>query len=448
MLSGLNYNNIEIVSGGSVYPNKSGKQTLGFAFYYIVKGEEKKRKVVTACSEEDLLEKAKVFLDKLDKEYEQKKNTVNRVSTTARPEISDFVYAEDLEPVKMTFKEVGDKWYADYSSRLNKKRNGISYSTLECRDLAYRTMCKRIGDMCMADITQDVADKLIEYFSYKEDGSMYSFSYVDKLQQTFHMIIDYAKEKNWYHYDLETTPLSYLEKANTDARFLDREQVAEVKTILKNNDRYSLVVDLIMASGLRQEELFALTLDDFKVVNNNNVEMHINKSVREVEEYKYEIVPYGKTDRSRRIVTIPNSVYSKVVNYFNDLTKKESSYEKKLRQQNGTVGLIFADKEKKVPNKRTFERSFANYIKRQLKKLDKTLDYEVTLHMFRHSYASLMAEELPVEVVAKLLGDTMSTTEKNYYTMSKKVKQNVSVSSEKIMNSIENITNSINDDEE
>ena len=38
--------------------------------------------------------------------------------------------------------------------------------------------------------------------------------------------------------------------------------------------------------------------------------------------------------------------------------------------------------------------------------------------------------------------------QKNYYTMSKKVKQNVSVSSEKIMNSIENITNSINDDEE
>lgn len=446
MLSELNYNNIEIVGDGSSYDVNNGKQKRGLAFYYSVNGKKQPRKVFTASSDEECFKKAKAFLDKIEKECEDKKYTINRISTTDRPRIRDFVYVEDHEPVKMTFKEVGDKWYEDYSRRLNKKRNGISYSTLESRDLAYRTMCKRIGDMYMEDITQDVADDLVEYFSYKEDGSMYSFSYVDKLQQTFHMIIDYAKGRNWYHYDLETTPLNYLEKANTDARFLDREQVAEVKSILINNDRYHLVVDIIMASGLRQEELFALTINDFKTVSNKSVEIHVNNSVREVGEYKYKIVPYGKTDRSRRVVTIPYSVYNKVVDYFDDLTKKETSYEKKLRQQNGTVGLIFADKEKKVPNKRTFERSFANYLKRQLKKLGKSLDYEVTLHMFRHSYASLMAETLPVEVVAKLLGDTIETTEKNYYSMSKVVKQNVSVSSENIIKSIEDIMDSIDDE--
>lgn len=100
-----------------------------------------------------------------------------------------------------------------------------------------------------------------------------------------------------------------------------------------------------------------------------------------------------------------------------------------------------------MPNKRTFERSFANYLKRQLKKLGKTLNYEVTLHMFRHSYASLMAESLPVEVVARLLGDTISTTEKNYYSMSKKVKNNVSVSSKEIMKSVEDIYNDKIDNE-
>lgn len=40
----------------------------------------------------------------------------------------------------------------------------------------------------------------------------------------------------------------------------------------------------------------------------------------------------------------------KTVTYFNEIVKKETSYEKKLREQNGTVGLLFADKNKKVPN--------------------------------------------------------------------------------------------------
>lgn len=257
----------------------------------------------------------------------------------------------------------------------------------------------------------------------------------------------YADEHGVYQYELETTPLNYLQKAVSDSRFLDREQLAEVKMLLKDNDRYSLVVDLILSSGLRQEELFALTLNDFVRVNKEDVEVHINKSVRETNKNIYEIVPYGKSDRSRRVVTIHCSVYDDVVKYYDNIVKKETSYEKELRQQNRTVDLIFADKDKKVPNKRTFERSFANYLKRQLKKLGKTLNYEVTLHMFRHSYASLMAESLPVEVVARLLGDTISTTEKNYYSMSKKVKKNVSVSSKEIMKSVEDIYNDKIDNE-
>ncbi len=395
-----------------------------------------------------MLEKATEFLDKLDKECEEKNNEVSKISITVQPESTNFISGEKIKSVSLTFKEVGDKWFEEESSRVNRKRKGISYSTWECRDLAYRTMCKRIGDMNITDITQNVADDLIEYFSYKPDGSPYSFSYVDKLQQTFHMIMRYAKKHGMYKLTLEKTPLSYLEKADTDARFLDREQVAEIKTILKDNDRYSLVVDLLMATGLRQEELFALTLNDFKVINEKTVELHVNKSVREIDNNIYELVPYGKTDKSRRVISLPYSVYMKTVKYFNEIVKNETSYEKKLKEENGTVGFIFADKNKNVPNKRYFERSLANYIRRSLKRLGKTLDYKVTLHMFRHSYASLMAESLPVEVVAKLLGDTIATTEKNYYSMSRKVKQNVSLSCENILKSIDSICQDKMDNEE
>ena len=330
-------------------------------------------------------------------------------------------------------------WYEEYGKRLNKLREGISYSSLEGRDLAYRRICSYIGNLCITDITQDVADNLIEISMIKSDGTKYSFSYMDKLQQTFHMIMRYADEKKWYDYQLKTTPLTTLEKADTDARFLDREQIAEVLELLEDNERYKIIVELIVASGLRQEEVFALYMNDFKPVNNEDVEIHINKSVRRMGEYEYEIVDFRKTDTSRRIVTISFSTYQKVLNYYNCLIKKETSKNKELRIKNKTTGLIFANKEMRVINKKTFERNFASYIKRQLKKLDKTLDYEVTLHMFRHSYASLMAETTSVEVVARLLGDSVYTTEKNYYSMSKNVKKNVSASSKDIMKSIEDI---------
>ena len=83
MLSNVKFKNVEVVGKGSVYENKSGKQTMGFAFYYIVNGGKKNRKVVTASSKEECLEKATAFLDKLDKEYEEKKKAVSKNSVTA-----------------------------------------------------------------------------------------------------------------------------------------------------------------------------------------------------------------------------------------------------------------------------------------------------------------------------------------------------------------------------
>ena len=56
MLSNVKFNNVEVVGKGSVYENKSGKQTMGFAFYYIVNGGKKNRKVLQLYSQE--------FLDK------------------------------------------------------------------------------------------------------------------------------------------------------------------------------------------------------------------------------------------------------------------------------------------------------------------------------------------------------------------------------------------------
>lgn len=433
MLSTLSYKNVEVVGNGSVYENKSGKQTLGFAFYYRTKDGKKNRKVVTASTEEDLRKKAIIFLEKLDKEQEEQKKEISKISITDNS-INVPV------PVRVTFKEIGSEWLKEYSSRLNKsdEEEGLSYSSVDSRDLSFRKICEYIGDMFIDEINQGTASNIIELCRYKPDGTEYSFSYMDKLQQTFHMIMKYADKHGLYDYKLKKKNLKAFKKSDTDSRFMDREQISEILELLKDNERYSLIIEFIVASGLRQEELFALKVNDFKVIDENRVEIYINKSVRKMSETVYKIVDNLKTENSRRTIVIPYSIYNKTMKYYNSIIEKESVKDKEKRIKNNTVEVIFVNKDKKVLNKKNFERNFCDYLKRRLKKIEKELGYETSLHMFRHSFASLMAENFEVGVVAKLLGDSISTVYNNYYSLSNKVKESITESSENILRSIKN----------
>ena len=93
--------------------------------------------------------------------------------------------------------------------------------------------------------------------------------------------------------------------------------------------------------------------------------------------------------------------------------------DKYLRSMYGTEGYIFVNKDMKHINKRTFERNLSEFLKRRG-------ITETTLHMFRHSYASLQAENITFEKVAMLLGDSPKTVYDMYYSMSQKSKENIS----------------------
>lgn len=426
MLSGLHYNHIEVIRGGSVYPVKQGKQTMGLAFYYKVGEADKKRKVVTGNSEEELKEKAIAFLDKLDNECDM------AIMATK------IAMEEVMKPKQLTFREVGDLWFTEYSQKRNDKKKPISYASVESRQYSLKRINEVIGDMLIADITQDVAEDTIDRCSIKKNGTYYSESAVNKLQQVFLLIMEFGRKKGYCSQVIEKVDLSdELGKVDTDARFLDREQLSLVVGILNNNPRYRVLVKLLIATGLRQEEALALNVNDFKVKkdNGNIVEITIDKTDVEVAPHEYKIVNRTKTDNSKRKVYIPISLYEEIMEYYNSVVDNESVYECYMRQLNETEGLIFADKTQKVMNKRTFNRSLINYIQRNGG--DK-LGFKVSLHMIRHSYASFQAESRPAIEVAKLLGDTLKTVEDNYYSMSKNVIEEVTNNSADILDSIVN----------
>lgn len=420
MLENMNWNHVGVLSSGSVYPVKSGKQTMGFAFYYKVENGKKERKVVTGNSTDELREKAVRFLDQKEREYEG-------VLRKAEEE-----YREAVRP--RTFGEASEEWFRAYSTKGKEEGNGKSFASIESRMYSMRAISKVIGDMPVEDIDDAVARDLIAKCSRKENGEYYSRSHVDKLQQTFCMVMTYARNAGYCAEVPGKVELSRnLKTVDEDARFLDENQIKLIHRAVENNIRYKTILHFLVSTGLRQEEAFALNVNDFYVMKDGNVEVRINKTVVEEEGHEYKIVNRTKTSGSKRKVFIPKEIYDMVMEYYNSELQNETDIQKILREENGTEGYIFLNKERKPINKRTFQRNFKDYMKRNC---NGSIDFNVTLHMFRHTFASIQSDYMGLDKIALLMGDSLTTVNRIYQSLTNKTKAGVCENSSKFYNNI------------
>ena len=71
----------------------------------------------------------------------------------------------------------------------------------------------------------------------------------------------------------------------------------------------------------------------------------------------------------------------------------------KLRKEHGTEKYIFVNKNGCIYNTRTLYRSMKGYLSRNMDNGD-----NVTLHMFRHTFASYMRDEISLEEISEILG--------------------------------------------
>lgn len=148
-----------------------------------------------------------------------------------------------------------------------------------------------------------------------------------------------------------------LPQMRPEERFLDKEEIKKIIEIVEDNERYLIVVKMLCAMGLRQEELFALTVDDFTVDKNGEfVEVRICKAVVENEDNVYTIENRTKTYNSNRTVYLPCPIYKDLMKYYHSVVDAESMEDKLLRKANGSIettyknyySLTNSDKEKIV----------------------------------------------------------------------------------------------------
>lgn len=407
----LEAGNARMTSEGSVYAKKGGRQKLSYAFGYRVGDGDKDRKVVTGNSEEELIRKAQDFLEEENGRYLEKLEEERRAAEWAgRPR---------------TFREAGEEWYSGY------REKDVTFSSKESRLCSLKALYKVAGDMPVQEIDSQKAQEITQACSVREDGSYFSKSHVEKLQQVLLMVMEYAAGKGYSRETIRKGPLDRrLTEPRADDRFLDREQIKEILDTVRDNPRYWAFVRLLLATGLRQEEAFALNEKDFRKMKDGNVEVAINKVVREVEKYKFAIVGGAKTKGSIRKVCIPPEIYEEVMGYYRDCTGRETAEQKKLREENGTVGTIFVDSERKPVNKRTFQCNYRKYLR------NRGIEYNASLHMLRHSFVSIQSETMSLDKVAKIIGDSIATTGMIYQSLTSDTRAAVCENTMKMFDSL------------
>ena len=179
-------------------------------------------------------------------------------------------------------------------------------------------------------------------------------------------------------------------KKTEKIRALTTKEFNEVIETFQNSpyDNYTIILIIAGTCGLRIGEILGLTWND---IDFNNNTININKQWKVIETTPYKKFGFGelKTQNSYRVVPMPKytsnylKIYrnSKPINFENRLIKSRSS------------------------------ESVNTFLNKKLK----ALGYNITIHDFRHTYATkLIANGVDFKTAAKLLGHEVEQTMKTY----------------------------------
>lgn len=178
---------------------------------------------------------------------------------------------------------------------------------------------------------------------------------------------------------------------NTEAQFLDKQQVIETLNALKDTEIYTPIL-LAISLGLRRGELLGLQWKDFDFKNNM---VSISRSYLPVKE-NGQIFSECKTQKSHRTLAVPENVM--------DYLKQErvKQYENKLFYGSDykNYDLVYCNSDGTPVSPTAFNHRFTKTLK------EKDLPH-IRVHDLRHTNASLMLSQgVPMKVASERLGHT------------------------------------------
>lgn len=184
--------------------------------------------------------------------------------------------------------------------------------------------------------------------------------------------------------------LPAMQKENNDnaIRALTKEESAKLLKVLKSktlSTKYYYVCALALNSGLRKGELLGLTWAD---IDFSKKEIHVEEQWKLIDDKTYDFGTL-KRKKSKRTIPISDSTIAMLKEYRN--TTKALSFDNRLFLLDGYTINVY------------------------IKKVSKSLGFNATLHILRHTYATnLIASGIDFKTAAAILGHDVEMTMKVY----------------------------------
>ncbi|WP_312694942.1 tyrosine-type recombinase/integrase [Caproiciproducens sp.] len=413
---------------GSVYWNKA-KQCYQMAFYLEINGE-KKRKIVSGKSENEVAEKAAVA-----------KAIANGVVTQATPSAPliivqgvqeklvvrktvNGVVDEWLASIKTTAKPATYQWYSNLSKHV-KEHLGFQVK----KDNSGNEIKKEnnISDLTFSDF-QDCLNVVAR--PEGAVGKLMSQDTVNGVNLVLHNIVMFSKHNKYLlENPMEGIKLPKAKKTNRDSKFLNRNQIATILRTLKDNFKYTVLVTLLVYTGMRIGEALGL---EWKDIDKISKKIHIRQALSQTGgDRKYDIGS-TKTDGSVRDIPLDPKVEA-ILDQWKQYIESDSKLVEKIKA-NGKEDFVFVNDQGNLFNYQTLQNHFQEYMKRH-----GIGDLHCTFHMLRHTYGSLLLENKETRLidVSRLLGhSSIQITADIYCTISDEAKEIASKRMGKIMEDI------------
>ena len=247
---------------------------------------------------------------------QRKKSTKRGFKTKREAEewLCQFLAKQEAS-LDITFAEFIDIYYEDIGHRLRESTLRNKKYMISLKILPY------FGKKKMCDIkAADVRKWQSELIAHRdENGKPYSQTYLRAINNQLSAIINFAVR----YYDLPSNPCrkagSMGKNKADEMRFWIKEDYLKFAEVMMAKPQYYYAFEMLYWCGIREGELLALTPADFDFVKGT---VNINKSYQHID--GRDIITPPKTEKSKRVITIPKFLVEEIREFLDQLYGIES----------------------------------------------------------------------------------------------------------------------------
>lgn len=365
--------------------DKHGNPYMGIIFHFDDMNGKKDRKAFQAVTVTELWKKREKYITDLYYEKQEKKEAAKQVEVVTPLSPIAPVY-QPTYPIQQVPVVACDKTIAQAIDEfMISYEDGVSGATLEAEKSNNNKIKKYLGEKLVTEITFNDYQTLVNEAAMGDGVKYAAQRTIRNLKTTFNRILRYCMKQKWISledFTLITTDVkipAYVREYDNSEKFLEYEEIGAVLRVLKDSPKYYITARILILTGMRQEEFYALEKTDlFKEDRYINVNKAMRKSKkRKKGERLFVLGPTKNTQSTRKVPAIEEVFY-----LFDELEKwMVKSGNRKKAKERGNGNFVITDRNGNLVDEHSFITNLSRY-------LNKKSEIEFTLGMMRHCYTT------------------------------------------------------------